>query len=592
MADDTIKVDILTDSTSSTKSMIKYAAAIGGAYLAITKVVNISKELINAYKESEKAEAKLAATLKATGNAAGFSVSQLKDYASSLQDITTFDDDVIVSGLAVLSTFKSIQGDAFKRTTEAALDLSAVMGQDLQSSMVQLGKAVENPTVGLTALSRVGVTFTDQEKEQIKALQESNNLREAQAVILSAVEGQFKGAAKAIANTPTGKLDQLNNAIGDLKEALGGALVQGLAPYASGMKTIVENTAEAIGKANVLKAALDRVRSGEAQDLDRLTLLENNYNKLQADKIRMIKEAAVAGVRGPEAQAALQKKIDATKALLDIEVELEQQRKNNSANVKQESTNAETKAARDKKIADELKATKQLEYDNKIALDALYITSQEEYYTQMAEQDRAYVAEKAAQQEQERADTEEHFNALTDHYNNYTTMMMDTFAALGERMGESIIEQESMWDATGEIIKGAIAGIIRAIGSEAFVQAAKSMAQAFAWMSIPGGQGYAGKAFAAAAKWTAAGTMANVAAGMVNAKFAQGGEFITSGPQAIMVGDNATGRERVKVEPLGAGGDGSRTLVIPITLNGRELGRAITLMSKDGTIITSARSVR
>jgi hypothetical protein len=75
-------------------------------------------------------------------------------------------------------------------------------------------------------------------------------------------------------------------------------------------------------------------------------------------------------------------------------------------------------------------------------------------------------------------------------------------------------------------------------------------------------------------------------------KFAQGGDFITSGPQAIMVGDNATGRERVKVEPLGADGDGSRTLVIPITLNGRELGRAITVMSKDGKIITSQRSVR
>ena len=37
--------------------------------------------------------------------------------------------------------------------------------------------------------------------------------------------------------------------------------------------------------------------------------------------------------------------------------------------------------------------------------------------------------------------------------------------------------------------------------------------------------------------------------------FAQGGDFVTSGSQMIMVGDNPSGREHVKIEPLDAGGE-------------------------------------
>jgi hypothetical protein len=33
-------------------------------------------------------------------------------------------------------------------------------------------------------------------------------------------------------------------------------------------------------------------------------------------------------------------------------------------------------------------------------------------------------------------------------------------------------------------------------------------------------------------------------------KFAKGGDFITNGPQSIMVGDNPGGQERVQVTPL------------------------------------------
>jgi len=76
-------------------------------------------------------------------------------------------------------------------------------------------------------------------------------------------------------------------------------------------------------------------------------------------------------------------------------------------------------------------------------------------------------------------------------------------------------------------------------------------------------------------------------------KFASGGDFVTSGPQMIMVGDNATGRERVTVNPIGNdSGSGEQVLIVPLIIDGNEIGRVMTRLSADGRMITSSRSVR
>ena len=51
----------------------------------------------------------------------------------------------------------------------------------------------------------------------------------------------------------------------------------------------------------------------------------------------------------------------------------------------------------------------------------------------------------------------------------------------------------------------------------------------------------------------AAATGGAVVSGLMDkalASFATGGDFITSGPQMIMVGDNPGGQERVRVDPI------------------------------------------
>ena len=85
----------------------------------------------------------------------------------------------------VEDAFREIGEQVFPQATQAAMDMSAVMGQDLQSSIVQIGKALNDPIAGVSALRKVGVQLTDQQQEQIKAFMASGDVMSAQKVVLN-----------------------------------------------------------------------------------------------------------------------------------------------------------------------------------------------------------------------------------------------------------------------------------------------------------------------------------------------------------------------------------------------------------------------
>ncbi|MBV5323217.1 hypothetical protein JZU51_00310 [bacterium] len=70
----------------------------------------------------------------------------------------------------------------------AALDLATVLDGDLKGTAIQLGKALNDPVQGLSALRKSGVSFSDDQIAVIKSLQETNRLSEAQTLILDALE--------------------------------------------------------------------------------------------------------------------------------------------------------------------------------------------------------------------------------------------------------------------------------------------------------------------------------------------------------------------------------------------------------------------
>src|SRR5258708_35844933 len=85
------------------------------------------------------------------------------------------------------------------------------MGQDLKSSAIQVGKALGDPTTGMTALQRIGVTFSAQEKATVKEMMAHNNIIGAQKVILKELSTEFCGSAQAAGKTFGGMMKELSN---------------------------------------------------------------------------------------------------------------------------------------------------------------------------------------------------------------------------------------------------------------------------------------------------------------------------------------------------------------------------------------------
>jgi len=234
-------VDGLTGSISKSgksveKSMSGQESAIlrvGAALVALKSsfdiVTSVATDTINAFRQQQVAENQLNTVIKSTGNVAGVSAKELKAFAASLQDVTTFGDEAIIGVQSLLLTFKQIDAETLNRATMSILDVSQAMGQDLKTSAVQVGKALNDPIAGLSALSRVGITFTEQQKAQIKTLTNANQVAKAQAIILGELESQFQGSAAAAAEG-VGAIDQLSNTYGDLQESIGELIFKTLQP--------------------------------------------------------------------------------------------------------------------------------------------------------------------------------------------------------------------------------------------------------------------------------------------------------------------------------------------------------------------------
>ena len=147
----------------------------------------------------------------------------LQASADKLGKTTLFDQEQFTRGYALLTSFKQIGVSSYERVATAAADLAQTTGQDLNSSLLQLSKALEDPARRVSDLSRSGTVFTQQQKDQIKVLQESGDILGAQAaIILGEIEKQYGGAAEAAGSAGfAGAMDSLGEATRDLMEQLG-----------------------------------------------------------------------------------------------------------------------------------------------------------------------------------------------------------------------------------------------------------------------------------------------------------------------------------------------------------------------------------
>lgn len=237
------KVESLDRSTSRVSDgfgKLKVGIVAGvGALVGIGRAVG---NVIEGMNDMEDQTAQMNAVLKSTGGVSGMTTDELIGLADAFEDTTKFAAEQTMEAQNLLLTFTNIGEEVFPQATETLLDMATAMGTDAKGGAVQLGKALNNPTEGISALTRVGVTFTEEQKNLIKSLQDSGDMAGAQTIILQELQKEFGGSAKAAGETFSGQLEILKNAFGEASEEL----LVGLMPTLQGFAGYVIDNMPAI----------------------------------------------------------------------------------------------------------------------------------------------------------------------------------------------------------------------------------------------------------------------------------------------------------------------------------------------------------
>ena len=183
----------------------------------------LSKYMHDAVKmglENQRVMTELNTVLESTKSVSGLTAEGIAAMAAELQGVTRFGDETIIKSQAMLLTFTKIGKEIFPEATEAMLNMAEKFGS-IEASAEQLGKALNEPVTGVTALRRVGVQLSDAQEDQIKKFVDLGDITAAQKVILGELETQVGGLARAMGKTTAGQMTIFNNRLGEIQESIG-----------------------------------------------------------------------------------------------------------------------------------------------------------------------------------------------------------------------------------------------------------------------------------------------------------------------------------------------------------------------------------
>ncbi len=203
---------------------------IGDAFNLVTTAVG---GFVADAQEANGLLAQTNAVITSTGGAAGVSAQHVVELATALSAASgqsLFGDAQIQQSTNMLLTFTNIKGAVLDAATAISVDMAQALGGEPQAQAIALGKALNDPVKGVTALTRVGVTFTEEQKKMIAAMVQTGDVAGAQNVILTELQHEFGGSAAAAA-AATGGMAQFKDRMGEAAETVAGALL----PAVSGL---------------------------------------------------------------------------------------------------------------------------------------------------------------------------------------------------------------------------------------------------------------------------------------------------------------------------------------------------------------------
>lgn len=192
---------------------------LGAGFVSFAVILNQAKKGFADLISETEGLSKVNSVLTSTAGVAGITADQIENLTLEMQKTTKTSQDAAREVAALGLTFTSINKDVFPEYMTLANDMATITGGDMASSALQLGKALQDPILGASSLSRVGVNLTKVQKDQIKTFQKSGQIMKAQHVILKELRKEFGGAAKAVGASFFGTVKRAANAVDDFRKA-------------------------------------------------------------------------------------------------------------------------------------------------------------------------------------------------------------------------------------------------------------------------------------------------------------------------------------------------------------------------------------
>lgn len=198
-------------------SLLGKVKSLASAY-AIKKGIDFLSGSLELFNTQLNAETQLNTVLNNVGAAEG-ALDRLRAKAQSIQGKSVFGDEALIGGAAEFSTYMK-DDEAIGVMMDTLANYAAGMsggGEVGYKEMVDyatgLGKVM---TGSYEAMSKKGFEFTEQQKKII----ENGTDMEKALVISDVINESWDGLAQKMANTPAGRIIQLKNTLGDMREEL------------------------------------------------------------------------------------------------------------------------------------------------------------------------------------------------------------------------------------------------------------------------------------------------------------------------------------------------------------------------------------
>lgn len=500
---------------------------------ALGAVIKIGTEYYDAFANAEKSAIIFNQALKDNGEMSYGAEQRLSDYAAQLQATTQFEGDATVAIMGNLAA-QGKSEEQIKKLIEAATNLAAATGIDLNTAVTQLSSTLEGSTGKLGRTNSAIKALTEDELKQGKAIEVINK--------------QYAGMAEVVGTSAFGASEKLKNSMGDLKEAMGKAIATNFQPMIDNLTEAANKSTQAINNELDIQAALrgklvDPARIKQLIEYQKLT--DAQYNAA-SEAMGMAQQADTAILNN------LENRLIASEEL----ARLDKKTKGNTGGQAVSPSSGLTKAELEA-IAKAEKKVWEMSYPSEQALEMVgAMNFARQKYLQFGEKKdisfetlnagaTEFINTYVAGLQDSTIETDKNTTA-TEKFTEAQKSLMNAgvsgAAAMAEAFGAALFTGEEGWKAFGKAGLNAIASVVEALAA---AEAAKGIAALGTVAGAPLAPGY----FAAAAGLYAA-------SGAIKAiPLAEGG--IVTKPTYALIGE--AGPEAVV--PLGKGGGMGVTII-------------------------------